>query len=136
MISVAQSVFCCFVASVINAHPGAHATENSMPQITSKSLESRTGSEVDPGAIDNRLSVNPNDPNWKDEIAGLEDGEECELRIPARVISPGEFAVLGLSVESKVAEEEEDEEAEPPMAKNGKSGVSKAVQSMMAEEGA
>lgn len=76
--------------------------------------------EAEPGMEDNRLSLDPNNPAWKDTLAEWEDGEEYPITdLPEgtmiRQISPGEFSVVP-PVESPAAETETEEEpAETPM---------------------
>jgi len=73
------------------------------------------------GAEDNRLSLNPNDPKWKDMVAAWEDGQEYDVSGRIRQISPGEYEVVTMkAAEGAQADEEtpaEDatagEEAEP-----------------------
>lgn len=92
--------------------------------------------ENEAGAQDNLLSVNPNDPEWKDELATWKD--DTEYPIPTgtmRQISPGEFAIVKAKFKAAPVEEAEaetpaedagggvDEGAaeqppEPPMSKN------------------
>lgn len=47
----------------------------------------------EPGAVDNRLSLNPSDPKWKDKIDGWEDGQKYSITVSVTQISPGEFEV-------------------------------------------
>lgn len=94
--------------------------------------------ENEPGMEDNRLSLNPNDPAWKDTLAEWEDGEEYPITdLPEgtmiRQISPGEFAVVppvaaeAETEETEEAEEPEEESAMPP----APSRKSKAAAAMM-----
>lgn len=50
------------------------------------------------GAVDNRLTLNPNDPLWADTIKDWKDGERYGLAELGNVdllqISPGEFEVV------------------------------------------
>lgn len=46
------------------------------------------------GASDNVLTLNPNDPQWKDALSNLKDGEETSFTIRVRQESPGKFFVL------------------------------------------
>ena len=103
------------------------------------SLNSRVAEAPDPGAMDNRLSLDPNDPNWKEAIADWEDGEEYTLTVKAIQISPGEFEVTEVTPEEESPAEDAApvEEAEPaPMKGKGmmRGKVSKPVRDMMAEE--
>lgn len=85
------------------------------------------------GAQDNLLSVNPNDPKWKDSVGAWEDDKEYAITGTVRQISPGEFEVIELDGKPVEAEAETpaedagggaDEGAadqappEPPMSKN------------------
>ena len=121
--------------NVINALPGAHATKN-FEQLTNMAILSpdpRVSDGTDPGAEDNRLSLDPNNPDWKEAIADWEDGEEYTVTARVRQISPGEFEVIEVLPEEETDTEEEAE----PMPMKGKgmmSGrVSKPVRDMMAE---
>lgn len=102
------------------------------------SLESRSAEGVDPGAVDNRLSLDPNDPRWKKTLASWEDGERYPItiggiKLEMDQISPGEFEIVGGEAEE---ETEEDEEAPAPKKKSyAPSGkMNKAVRGMMDEE--
>lgn len=49
----------------------------------------------DPGAYDNRMSLNPNDPKYKSTLAEWEDNQTYTFeRVTVRQISPGEFQVI------------------------------------------
>jgi hypothetical protein len=55
---------------------------------------------LDAGEVENRLSLNPNDERWADELLGWEDGAEYVLaNVRVIQISPGEFEVLDASVD-------------------------------------
>lgn len=70
------------------------------------------GTAQEPGEVENRLSLNPNDPDFVDTIGDWEDGNEYTLsNVKVRQISPGEFEVL--SVDSGSASSAEDAEASP-----------------------
>lgn len=101
-----------------------------------QSPEARAGEAQDPGAVDNRLSLDPNDPNWKETISDWEDGEDYTVTVTMRQISPGEYEVTGLTSESEGAGEsdsaDEETEPEPKM----KPGVRRGVSKMMQMEGA
>lgn len=75
-------------------------------------------SQGEPGAVDNRLSLIPNEFG----VDGWEDGKTYEISLKVRQISPGEFEVI----ERTDSEEEEPEEAQT----EGNPGDSEA----MAEE--
>ena len=99
---------------------------------TTLSPDPRVSDGTDPGAEDNRLSLDPNNPDWKEAIADWEDGQEYTLTVKVNQISPGEFTVIKVLPES----ESDAEEAEP-MPMKGKSMMagrfSKPVRDMMAE---
>jgi len=102
------------------------------------SLESRSADGTDPGAVDNRLSLDPSHPDWKDEIEDWEDGEEYDLKVKVRQLSPGEFEVLevkpqGDEESSDEEGEDEDAEEEPVKGKGYTGKVSKPVRGMMEE---
>ena len=106
-----------------------------MPISNSTALESRPADNSDPGAVDNRLSLDPNNPDWADAIADWEDGSEYTLTVKVTQISPGEFEVSEVTPEAESeSEDAEPEEEEEPMMK-GKAGgkVNKAVRNMMRE---
>lgn len=108
--------------------------------VNTPSLESRIGNPQDPGAVDNRLSLDPNDPNWKNILADWEDGGEYKVRITITQISPGEFEVTGLTAkpasrEMEDEDEGEDEEENYPEPRE-QPKVRKAVREMMIREGA
>jgi len=106
-----------------------------MPISRSTALESRPADNSDPGAVDNRLSLDPNNVDWADEIADWEDGSEYTLTIKVTQISPGEFEVNEVTPEAESeSEDTAPEEEEEPMMK-GKTGgkVNKAVRNMMSE---
>jgi len=105
---------------------------------TTLSPDPRVSDGTDPGAEDNRLSLDPNNPDWKEAIADWEDGQEYELSVKVRQISPGEFEVIEVTPESESSDEEAaPEEESEPMPMKGKSmmggRVSKPVRDMMAE---
>lgn len=52
--------------------------------------EDQTQSTEEPGAQDNRLSLDPNDPTFE-FAANWEDGKEYNVNLRVRQISPGEF---------------------------------------------
>jgi len=62
--------------------------------------------EDEPGAYDNRLSLDPHDERWP-FVLQWEDGEEYTLSIRVRQISPGEFEVLGAEEVGGTETEEE-----------------------------
>lgn len=52
--------------------------------------------EDEAAADDNRLSLNPNDERWSEDLSGLADGGEATLTLRVRQVSPGEFQVLDM----------------------------------------
>lgn len=78
-----------------------------------KNKMNETGAtDEDAGMMDNRLSLNPNEPAFRDVLAEWEDGGEYALTdLPEgtmlRQISPGEFEVMP-PAEGEVAETEEE----------------------------
>ena len=70
-----------------------------------------TGNE--PGELDSRLTLNPNDERWSDSIEDWEDDKEYSMTVKARQISPGEFEVLDIT-DAEAYEEPAEEEAEEP----------------------
>lgn len=101
-------------------------------------LQSRSPDAPDPGAVDNRLSLDPNDPRWKKTLAGWEDGERYPIviggiKLEMDQMSPGEFEIVGGEAEEET--EEEDEAPEPKKKSYAPSGkMNKAVRGMMDEE--
>lgn len=102
------------------------------------SLQQRTSDSTDPGAVDNRLSLDPNDARWKDMLAEWEDGQEYTVTLTITQLSPGEFEVSRVSGEGESPAEEATPKEEPeptPMKGRGMmSRVSKPVRDMMAGE--
>ena len=92
----------------------------------------RSADGIDPGSIDNRLSLDPNNPEWVDTIAKWKDGEAYQITATVTQISPGEFEVTSIASESEPSEDEEgaDDEMEPSP------GPNRAVRRMMMNEGA
>ena len=67
------------------------------------------------GAEDNRISVNPNDPQWKDDIGSWKDGSEYPIPTGTmKQISPGEFAIVKASFKAAPVEEETPTEEAAP----------------------
>jgi hypothetical protein len=101
--------------------------------------ESRPVGAPDPGAVDNRLSLDPNDPRWKKKLAGWEDGGRYPITIGGIAlemdqISPGEFEIVGGETETPGEESTPTEESEPT---GGMMGTpNRAVRGMMADQGA
>lgn len=66
--------------------------------------------QAEAGATDNRMSLDPNDPQWGPLMESWKDGEEYTLTsVRVRQESPGEFTVLS----AQVGGEGETEEPEP-----------------------
>jgi len=95
----------------------------------SHSLESRTADGVDPGAVDNRLSLDPGNAQWSEQISDWVDGNTYTITAKVVQISPGEFEVTSIEAEDSEEETESEDESEPMMA--GK--PNKAVRGMMSE---
>jgi hypothetical protein len=93
-------------------------------------------SRQEPGSEDNRLSLNPNDPNWQDTLAAWKDGGEYKVTLTISQISPGEFQVTAL--ESETPEEDAGETGEEgganAPAPKAKSGYSNPAVAALAEQ--
>lgn len=102
-----------YVASNVNATPGSRATKTTlMNGYTGKTNE--TGApDVEAGLEDNRLSLDPNQPDWKDTLASWEDGGEYTVTAKIRQISPGEFQVVEMTPVAEEEVVEEEAETEP-----------------------
>lgn len=97
-------------------------------------IDQRAVGAPDPGAVDNRLSLDPNDPRWKKMLAKWEDGGRYPIKIGSwsgeiDQLSPGEFEIVVGEQEATDADIEAEEEAEPAPK------VNRAVRSMMSDEG-
>lgn len=83
-----------------------------------------TASDLETGQTneesDNRLSLNPNDPEFAPTLEQWSDGEEYEVTMKIRQTSPGEFIVVSMQSEAAPAEEggEQEEANEPPYGQN------------------
>jgi hypothetical protein len=100
-------------------------------------LQTRSAEGTDPGAVDNRLSLDPNDRRWKKMLAKWEDGGRYHVTIGGislemDQLSPGEFEIVGGEAEEEV--EGDDEEAAPAKPKSYGGKMNKAVRGMMDEE--
>lgn len=73
------------------------------------------GQGNDPGELENRLSLSPNDPKWKDTLSKWADDEEYTVTLTIRQVAPGEFEVMDLKAQGAPSTEEETptEEAAP-----------------------
>lgn len=69
------------------------------------------------GSVDNRLSLNPNDPLWADKLKSWKDGERYKLSdlgdLDIIQVSPGEFEIVKSdgSEAATAAEPDEDDAA-------------------------
>jgi hypothetical protein len=63
----------------------------------------------EPGAVSNRLSLDPNDSRWSDTLGKWDDGETYTVTVTMRQMSPGEFEVTALK---SAATPTDDESAE------------------------
>ena len=59
----------------------------------------------DPGEIQNRLSLDPSNPNWRDFVGSWEDGQEYTLTVKVRQVSPGEFEVTSATPQETPTED-------------------------------
>lgn len=92
--------------------------------------DSRADGASEPGAVDNRLSLDPSDKRFA-FAADWEDGARYTVTLVVDQISPGEFEVVsgsGEAQEGAPAEEAEGEEEAAPTT------VRKSVKKMMDEE--
>ncbi len=94
----------------------------------------------DAGGVENRLSLNPNDERWAEALASWEDGEEYELTVRVKQVSPGEFEVIDASPEEateappEAEEEMEGEEVVPQATAPPRKGIANpAVQAALAK---
>jgi len=80
-----------------------------MPGQGSSGSPYETGNMADePGAVSNRLSLDPNDTRWSDTLGKWDDGQTYTVTVTMRQMSPGEFEVTDL----KSAAAPDDESAE------------------------
>lgn len=98
-------------------------------------MEGNSGT-TDPGELDNRLSLDPSDPLWKEFVGSWQDGQEYTMVVKARQISPGEFEVTGVTPSDSATEEEAEpapgnEEAEPEVPEESGAYANPAVARMM-----
>lgn len=88
----------------------------------------------EPGAQDNRLSLDPNDPKFA-FAADWQDGQEYNVNLKVRQISPGELEVIegteGEPVEGADTETPAEDQAEPgeeaPMANGRTPAIQEAI---------
>jgi hypothetical protein len=64
---------------------------------------------MDPGEIENRLSLNPSNPDWKNFLGEWSDGEEYTLTVKVTQISPGEFQVTEATPKDSPAQEKNEQ---------------------------
>jgi len=85
------------------------------------------------GASDNRLSLDPSDPRWKDILDKWQDGQSYEATIKINQVSPGEYEVEALQSESETPAESgpgDEQEAAAPAA-GSPDAASSAMSGMM-----
>ena len=63
----------------------------------------------EPGAVENRLSLDPSDSRWP-ELAGWNDGDTYSGMITIEQVSPGEFQVTAFKAKKPAMGAEEDGE--------------------------
>ena len=116
-------------------------TENTNPGYGGNTAPMMAQDEA--GATDNRLSLDPNDPQWKEAMDSWEDGGTYTLKeVQVRQVSPGEFQVLGAEVGETGMEEEGQQEAPEPeespttglMGKAAPGSPNPAVNRLMAQQ--
>lgn len=94
------------------------------------------GAVQEPGAVDNRLSLDPSDERWKGYVDAWEDGKDYTVTMTVNQISPGEYEVTEIE-DAKPAEA--DEEAKPGEDKAESGGMmntttdNPAIKGLMAE---
>lgn len=71
------------------------------------------------GAQDNRMSLDPSNPQWKDTVGSWEDGKTYTMTVTLRQISPGEFEVLKAQAENESPAEDSTESGEEEMPMRG-----------------
>lgn len=75
------------------------------------------------GATDNRMYLDPNDPQWADVIDGWEDGSEYTFKkVRVRQESQGQFTILSAEA-GEVAEQEVEEAGEGATAETPRTGA-------------
>lgn len=113
---------------------GAGANRKSRMKTTADyPADSRSGSGTEPGAVDNRLSLDPNDKRWAKILAAWEDGETYKVTLEINQMSPGEFEVNSVEEEGGEAEPDEGSDTEET-SDTGGAKVNKSVKKMMDEE--
>lgn len=66
-------------------------------------------STQDPGEIENRLSLNPSDPDMRDFLGSWSDGQDYTLILKVNQISPGEFQVTKATPQDSSSEETDEQ---------------------------
>lgn len=86
----------------------------------------------DPGAVDNRLTIDPNG-NWGAKVTAWEDGEEYDVKLRIRQLAPGEFEVISLTSygDTEAPEPETEDAAEEEALKTPEAKMSKAPRGMI-----
>jgi hypothetical protein len=85
----------------------------------------------EPGSVENRLSLDPNNDSWKDTVGEWEDGKTYSLTVKVTQISPGEFEVLEATPEAEPNDNAGEEQTEPAPSKSG-GYPNPAVENLMA----
>lgn len=85
-----------------------------------------TADAEEPGALDNRLSLDPNDDRWSSTVSEWKDDGEYTVTLNVRQVSAGEYEVVDMESAEAVEEPEEEEEPETP-APAKKGGANPAV---------
>lgn len=88
---------------------------------------------IEPGTVDNRLSLDPSDTRWAKSVDSWEDGEEYELTLSVKQISPGEYEVMSAtpSKETESSAEDAGETDESDDASTGSKSAKPGVQAIM-----
>jgi hypothetical protein len=67
----------------------------------------------EPGAEDNRLTIDPSDPRWAKTIADWKDGASYTLSsVKVQQMAPGDFRIVGFQVSQEPESPEEAAEAD------------------------
>jgi hypothetical protein len=95
-----------------------------------------TPQTAEPGAIDNRLSLDPSDDRWKGYVDEWKDGKSYTVTMKVSQISPGEFEVEEIT-EAAPADEAEPKpgegEGDAPAPEISTTSDNPAVQNLMKE---
>lgn len=68
--------------------------------------------EGESGALDNVLTLNPNDNRWPEVLEWKDDATYAFKNVRVRQVSPGQFEVLSAEVEKEMETPAEDQTAE------------------------